>query len=166
MQNLRSFQVTIQKLGNNESTWRASVLQASSIYRADHRLDGTTSVALTHDQYEQAISLCGKPVNLNPRGTASPKKDISMPPLEKPIKGEYNSQSQPVPSEEDYRTVDSTEVIEIEFSDDNVSMTDDPDIGPFASLALIQEIDYESQQGAESDIHNMSEAYGTISMTI
>jgi hypothetical protein len=87
-------------------------------------------------------------------------------PSRKPIKGEYNSQSQPVPSEEDYRTVDSTEVIEIEFSDDNVSMTDDPDIGPFASLALIQEIDYESQQGAESDIHNMSEAYGTISMTI
>ena len=162
MQNLRSFQVTIQKLklGNNESTWRASVLQASSIYRSVHMLDGTKSVAITHDQYEQAISLCGKPVNLNPRGTASPKKDISMPTLEKPIKGE----SQPVPSEEDYRTVDSAEVIEIEYSDDNVPMTDDPDLGPFASL--YKRSTTNPNKGLSQTYATCQRPTGTISLTI
>ena len=79
MQNLRSFQVTILKLklGNNESNWRASVLQASSIYRADHMLDGTKNVALTHDQYLQALSTYGNPVQS--RTTGSPKKDAAMP---------------------------------------------------------------------------------------
>ena len=140
MQNLRSFQVTIQKLklGLNESTWRASVLQASSIYRADHMLDGTIYVALTHDQYCEAISTYGKPL-LHRSGSkkASPKKDTTMPPLEKPVKRDHDSQSQPDAASEHTDSDNGIEEIDIEShtgSDDVSVQMEDEDLGPFAAL--------------------------------
>ena len=144
MQNLRSFQVTIQKLklGLNESTWRASVLQASSIYRADHMLDGTIYVALTHDQYCEAISTYGKPLlhrSGNPKTDlkASPKKDAAMPPLDKPVKREHDSQSQPDAASEHAESDNG--IIEIDMysqsgTDDVSVQMEDEDLGPFAAL--------------------------------
>jgi hypothetical protein len=99
-------------------------------------LDGTKNVALTHDQYLQALSTYGNPVQSR---TGSPKKDATMPSLDKkPVQRELDLRSQHDDASEHDGSDNGIQEIEVDtrkYNLDEVSVhTEDEDLGPFAAL--------------------------------